>query len=643
MYSAGFHSIGEYDKYLRYIESPRKRQFGEKSGVFQTVRRSPSPVVLTGEASTSVTDKVPSSVATQPEGRNTEGERPKTLRKRASATNVTRSETRRPKSSLHRKTVESETGSDRSQRKQTAPLVRPKTGRRRTDKSPTTQRRYNGDVKWETEEAEATNSRCLAMATDGVISESSGGSKPASISEGAADITCKPNIEEHIVEANGVPSADSLQSTSGRSKEVVNKTGYKILPLNSRQETGKHAGEQAITVEDVGTKDEKKTSNGQIGDQTSKDNVIVVRDMTKNDENRQRKGDEIGLPTKDYDSEHTPKQTKTRESRQAGKADDDDVTKEGVRNDAGSVTPSRRTDDNPHDMTSENGTGVVENDWTITSELDTIQSVSTSSSEKGKLTSTVDENVDDTSEESGTQVKYGDGSVTGQTLPSFEEQRGGAASDSGRTTAEGVSLAEGPLERLSTRADHIAEPSEERSVSPSISDKDDTASDTNGLEDGTDEDDETKQDPENETPVQADAENHLDTTLSTATDSDETSYFASDSATESDHSATSSRESATHAELTDVGVEAEDGGRRGDEEPQPTETVVTSTGLTAADLARLQAAEDELFGSTSSGDNQSYESSESSSLTGRYVHSQYRVYLAISLSISLLVGPTATH
>ena len=617
--------------------------------MFQTVRRSPSPVVLTGEASTSVTDKVPSSVATQPEGRNTDEqfpkvERPKTLRKRASATNVTRSETRTPKSSLHRKTVESETGSDRSQRKQSAPLVRPKTGRRRTDKSPTTQRRDNGDVKWETEEAEATNSRCLAMATDGVISESSGGSKPASISEGAADITCKPNIEEHIVEANAVPSADSLQSTSGRSKGDVNKTGYKILPLNSRQETGKHAGEQAMTDEDVGTKDEKKTSNGQIGDQTSKDNVIVVRDMTKNDENRQRKGDEIGLPTKDYDSEHTPKQTTTRGSRQAGKADDDDVTKEGVRNDAGSVTPSRGTYDNQHDMTSENGTRVVENDWTITSELDTIQSVSTSSSEKGKLTSTVDENVDDTSEESGTQVKYGDGSVTGQTLPSFEEQRGGAASDSGRTTAEGVSLAEGPLERLSPRADHIAEPSEERSVSPSISDKDDTASDTNGLEDGTDEDDETKQDPENETPVQADAENHLDTTLSTATDSDETSYFASDSsATESDHSATSSRESATHAELTDVGAEAGDGGRRGDEEPRPTETVVTSTGLTAADLARLQAAEDELFGSTSSGDNQSYESSESSSLTGRYVHSQHRVNLATSLSISLLVGPPATH
>ena len=614
VYSVGFHSIGEYDKYLRYIENPRKRQFGVKSGVFQTERRSPSVAVPSGEASAGTPSKEPSSVVTHPEGRNTDEqlsktERTKTSRKRGSAR---RSKPRRPKSAINRKTVESETSSDRSQRKQSAPLVRPKTGRGRTDESPTTQKENRGGVKGETR---APRLRFLAMATDGGFSESSGGSKPASIGEGA-DTTSKPNREEHTVGANGVPSAEALQSTSSQSKEDVNKTGYRILPLNTQQEIRKHSGEQAVTVEDVGTKGERQTSKSQIGDQTSKDNVILVRDLARNDEDRQRKRDEIELSTTDHDSQPTPKQTTTGESLEAGKIDDDNVTKKGVRNDAGSATPSRRTNDNPPQTTSENGKGVTENDGNITKEAETtIQRVATPSSEKGQLTNAHGVNVDDTSEESGTPAKYGDGAVT--RLPSFEEQRGGAASDSGRTTDVGVTPDAGPRETISPKADDIAE-REERSWSSSISDKDDTASDTNAGEVVTDEDDQTKQDPENERTVKVDADNHLDITLSTATDSDETSYFASDSETESDHSVASSRHSATQTELTAADVEAGEDGSHGEDETQPMETVVTSTGLTAADLARLQAAEDELFGSESSGDNQSYESSDSSSLTGRY-------------------------
>ena len=616
VYSVGFHSIGEYDKYLRYIENPRKRQFGVKSGVFQTERRSPSSATPAGEVSTSKTENVPSSTGSHPEGRNTDEqlsktERPMTSRKLGSAR---RSKTRRPKPAINRKTVESETSSDRSQRKQSAPLVRPKTGRGRTDKSPTTQRENSGGVKGETR---APRLRFLAMATDGVFSESSSGSKPASIGEGA-DTTSKPNREEHTVGANGVPSAEALQSTSSQSKEDVNKTGYRILPLNTQQEIRKHSGEQAITVEDVGTKNERTTSKGQIGDQTSKDNVIVVRDLARNDEDLQRKGVEFGLSARDYDSEHTQTQTIMHKSPEAGRIDDDDA-KEGVRHDDGSVTSNRRTDDNPTQTTLENGKEVTENDGAKTKETETIQRVATSFSEKGQLTNTEIVNVDDTSGERGTVAKNGDVAVTGYTFTSFEEQRGGATSDSGRTTGVGVTPDAGPRETISPKADDRAE-REERSWSSSTSDKDGTASDTNAGEVVTDEDDQTKQDPENETTVKVDADNHLDITLSTATDSDETSYFASDSETENDHSAASSRHSATQTVLTAADVEAGDDGPRGDGEPRQMEAVVTSTGLTAADLARLQAAEDELFGTSSSGDNQSYESSDSSSLTGRYSH-----------------------
>ena len=745
---------------MRYIDGPRKRQFGVKSGVFRSGLRSASPVGKPGLGPASKTEVDPSQAtsdvantetAPQPD-EGTPNERqvadtkqdirksPKTSRKSASTLGARRSQTRRPKSSIHQKAVGLEKSSGRPRRKQSAPLSRPKTGRGRKESSTT---REQDDDAVESGR-KAPSLQFLAVAMDGDYDETSGDSKE--------------------------------QSQDSRRSGDVQKNGYKFIPIATRRESGT----QTIAAEETAPKEpETSTKACQSGEETTKDIVAVAEDdsavsesgvgetreeddAVKQDNRRSLTYDKPAvkghLEITSLANNESAKKIENPDEDNAlaqdnGKAlIEERATKHEIhgaenaeyegsttgrdydRNDSTSDTLVRRTEDDTAQATTNDRTGITEDDDVATKKSASKPTETASPSEEDELTNRQGTKEDDriTSKDSMALKKDEDGPRTEQSRNSLEEQYAVTTSGNVQSTAEEKPSVEGQLDKTSREVDKtdpetsssdgeytsssgsgddettddddagsttenkpaihhpemtsltnertgkkehphehdvarldngeaVAEDEPPVEVHPEITpltnnergeNKDILSNEGNsrtignetketGKEEegavkqvnGTDVTDQTAaaRQPvgtpmtskiESETKAQADTDSD---SLSSGSGDDSTSDSGSYSTTDSGRSAASSRQSDSKIQSTDaslpVHVKAEDQRPREDRESGSIESVdeVTPNGLTADDLARLQAAEDELsLGTPSSTENQSNESSESSSFTGRY-------------------------
>lgn len=760
-YPAGFHSTPEYEKYMRYIDGPRKRQFGVKSGVFRSGLRSASPVGKPGLGPASKTEVDPSQAtadvantetAPQPD-EGTPNERqvadtkqdvrksPKTSRKSASTLGARRSQTRRPKSSIHQKAVGLGKDSGTPRRKQSAPLSRPKTGRGRKESSTT---REQDDDAVESGR-KAPSLQFLAVAMDGGYDETSGDSKE--------------------------------QSQDSRRSGDVQKNGYKIIPIATRRESGT----QTIAAEETGPiEPETSTKACQSGEETTKDIVVVAEDDTVSESGDGETGEEDDAVKQDnrrsltYDKravEGHLEITSLANNESAKKIENPDednalaqyngkalieerATKHEIhgaenaeyegsttgrdydRNDNTSDTLVRRKEDDTAQATTNDRTGITEDDDVATKKSESQPTETASPSEEDELTNRQGPKEDDriTSKDSMALKKDEDGPRTEQSRNSLEEQYAVTTSGNVQSTTEEKTSVESQLDKTSREVNDKTDPetssndggytsssgsgddettyddddagsttenkpaihhpemtslTNERTgkkehphehdvarldngesvaddeppveVHPEIApltynergeNKDISSNEGNsrtignetketGKEEegavkqvsGTDVTDQiaaarqpvgTPMTSKNESETKAQADTDSDS-LSSGSGDDSTSDSGSYSTTDSGRSAASSRQSDSKIQSTDaslpVDVKAEDQRPREERESGSIESVheVTPNGLTADDLARLQTAEDELsLGTPSSTENQSNESSDSSSFTGRY-------------------------
>ena len=267
---------------MRYIDGPRKRQFGVKSEVFRSGRRTPSGKRAQtpaskgdGEPAAGDADRTEKATSPPDEGTLTDRQvaekkedvrRSLKMARRCQSARITREG--RPKSSVYRKTTGSGRVGSRTSRKQSAPQSRPKTRRgwQREVETETSAR----DVVVVESGAKSQTLQFLAEAMDGVYDADSGDSNAATAGD-SADAMRKRDNGDTPKETGRSSGDDPCQGHTPR-----------VIPLVTRQESST----QTTATEDTGMKSKPKpkpkpvtsSTGSQAGDGIPIDIVVTVED-----------------------------------------------------------------------------------------------------------------------------------------------------------------------------------------------------------------------------------------------------------------------------------------------------------------------------------------------------------------------------
>ena len=620
-YSPGFHSTGEYEKYMRYIDGPRKRQFGGKSEVFRSGHRTPSgkraqTPASKGDGEPAAGDAARPEKATPPpvEGTLTDQQvaekkedarrRPKTSRRCVSARTTRQG---RPKSSVYQRT----TGPVRLGSQ--TPRKRPKTGRGRQGEMEATPK-ARGVVEVESG-AKSQTLQFLAEAMDGVYDADSGDSNGATPGD-SADATRRRDNED-IAKETGRSSGDDQENT------------HKVRPIVTRQESST----QTTATEDAGMKPKPKpvtsSTASQAGDGIPIDVVVTVEDTpsVRSDGTASVEG-ENDVEALDVD----PGKDTRLEDLFGEKKKDDDVSAMARERDknsqtmvilAGGVTEvtESRTEITADDETREiiDGSGrIPEHDTTqaVTDTPSGITGVGDSATADTQLPVEEEERrrTPSPAEDRSEGKDYSESSSSGSEYTS-------SGSDESETEDEDDAMKDNPLPEDKPPVEGHGESASLLNQENAVIQEHPAA---NAREENTS--------GGNEEANVAISPQHVGEPVTNETGSEGkgqsdnspresgSSYSGSESETGSDRSSASSRQCESKIQpvprLQDKTEGSNDSGGSGSTESF---AAATLTGVTAEDMARLNAAEDALsLGTTSSTGNQSNESSESSSFTGRY-------------------------